>query len=378
MSRLVLDRSLLTLRTPGAARLCATLLPPADKMPRLSLIVCTRNPKPDYFRRLLDSLRCQTLPVAEWELLVVDNASADRLEQVWDLSWHPNSRHLREDELGLTAARLRGIRESCGPLIVYVDDDNVMAPDYLVNALQIEAAYPQLAVFGAGVLDPEFEVPPTTQVERLVPLLGLRRLEQPQWTNNPEDSRSVPWGAGLCVRRATAIAYAELLDRLSIRHLLDRRGQRLFSGGDDLFSWVAARNGSGFGIFPRLRILHLVRAERVRPPYLLRLVHDHVYSHAILRFAMYGTIQADLQVADTIRILLHGVRRGMFSMRSHWAAARGAAAAAKHIDAHHIQSIAGGTSPAPWPPERHVTTDACTSVGQTPGSRTDGRSRAVR
>src|SRR6476661_5630473 len=213
--------------------------PQPDKMRRISVIVCTRNPKPEYFRRLLDSLKQQTLPVSEWELLVVDNASTERLEQVWDLSWHPYSRHLREEELGLTAARLRGIRESCGQLIVYVDDDNVITADYLVNALQIEAEYPYLAVFGAGVLDPEFEVPPTAQVERLVPLLSLRRVDQAQWSNNPEDSHSVPWGAGLCVRRATAVAYAELLDRLAISHLLDRRGQRLFSGGDDLFSWVA-------------------------------------------------------------------------------------------------------------------------------------------
>jgi len=347
-------------------------------MRRISVIVCTRNPKPEYFRRLLDSLKQQTLPVSEWELLVVDNASTERLEQVWDLSWHPYSRHLREEELGLTAARLRGIRESCGQLIVYVDDDNVITADYLVNALQIEAEYPYLAVFGAGVLDPEFEVPPTAQVERLVPLLSLRRVDQAQWSNNPEDSHSVPWGAGLCVRRATAVAYAELLDRLAISHLLDRRGQRLFSGGDDLFSWVAARTGSGFGIFPDLRILHLVRADRVRPPYLMRLVHDHAYSHAILRYAMCGTVQPDLQVADTIRILLHGVRRGMFSMRSRWAAARGAADAAKHIDAHDMQPIARGTLPAPRTPERHAQRDAPASVGQTAEGRSAASPRAVR
>ena len=49
----------------------------------------------------------------------------------------------------------------------------------------------------------------------------------------------------------------------SIGHLLDRRGTRLFSGGDDLFSWVSARAGGGFGIFPSLRITHLVRGDRV-------------------------------------------------------------------------------------------------------------------
>src|SRR6476659_1592040 len=171
--------------------------PQPDKMRRISVIVCTRNPKPEYFRRLLDSLKQQTLPVSEWELLVVDNASTERLEQVWDLSWHPNARHLREEELGLTAARLRGIKESHGQLIVYVDDDNVMTEDYLRLALEIERDNPYITVFGAGALDPEFELPPAPEVQCLVPRLGLRHVDQPRWTNNPEDSTSVPWGAGL-------------------------------------------------------------------------------------------------------------------------------------------------------------------------------------
>ncbi len=316
----------------------------SDRTQSLSVIICTRNPRPDYFRRLIDSLTRQTLPRGEWELLVIDNGSDQPLAGVWDLSWHPNARHLREEELGLTAARLRGIKESHGQLIVYFDDDNVITEDYLRLAREIERENPYIAVFGAGALDPEFELPPTPKVQCLVPRLGLRHVDEPRWTNNPEDTSSLPWGAGLCVRRSTAVAYAELLDRLSIGHLLDRRGERLFSGGDDLFSWVAARTGSGFGIFPALRIAHLVCVERVKPPYLLRLVHDHAYSHAILRYVLCGTLQKHRRVANTIRILLHGVRRGMFSMRSHWAEACGVSAAAKHIEEAGLQPLSSGPS----------------------------------
>ena len=95
----------------------------------VSVIICTHNPRPDAFRRVLDSLAAQTLPKAQWELLLVDNASDDRLEPRWPLSWHSNARHVREDQLGLTAARLRGIRESRGDVLIYVDDDNVLAAD---------------------------------------------------------------------------------------------------------------------------------------------------------------------------------------------------------------------------------------------------------
>ena len=112
----------------------------------------------------------------------------------------------------------------------------------------------------AGALDPEFHLPPAAKVQCLMPLVGLRQdVDQPVPDPTTRKTAAVcPGGAGLCVRRSTAVAYAELLDRLSISHLLDRRGQRLFSGGDDLLSWVAARGtGSGFSIFPALRIVHL-------------------------------------------------------------------------------------------------------------------------
>ena len=42
-----------------------------------SVIICTHNPRPDYFARVLDGLRNQTLPMHRWELLIVDNGCLD-------------------------------------------------------------------------------------------------------------------------------------------------------------------------------------------------------------------------------------------------------------------------------------------------------------
>jgi glycosyltransferase involved in cell wall biosynthesis len=95
----------------------------------LSVIICTHNPKSDYLNRTLESLKAQSLPRGEWELLLIDNCSAELLSQRWDLSWHPLGRHVREDELGLTAARARAINEAVADqmphlrLIVLTDDD---------------------------------------------------------------------------------------------------------------------------------------------------------------------------------------------------------------------------------------------------------------
>src|ERR1700674_5079960 len=115
--------------------------------PSLSVILCAHNPRPDYLRRALDSLRSQTIQPDRWEFLLVDNASQDKLADMWDVSWHPRARHVREDELGLTAARLRGITESSGDLLVFIDDDNVLAADFLEQAAAIHARHPFLGVF---------------------------------------------------------------------------------------------------------------------------------------------------------------------------------------------------------------------------------------
>src|SRR5206468_7111640 len=209
------------------------------------------------------------------ELLLVDNASGQPLADVWDLSWHPRHAHIREDELGLTYARLRGIKEAGGSLLVFLDDDNLPAPDYLERATAFMRGYPYLGVVGAGVLEPEFEIEPPSELVPLLERLALRSSACRLWTNNPKDNQCVPWGAGLCVTRPIATAYAQMVGRLNISHLLDRSGERLFCGGDDLFSWVSARTGCGFGVFPELRITHLIGAHRLNRAYFLRLAHDH-------------------------------------------------------------------------------------------------------
>ena len=150
----------------------------------VSVILCTHNPRPDYLRRVLASLRGQTLPAEQWEFLLVDNASKQPLAEIWDISWHSRGKHIREDELGLTAARLRGIQESNGKLLVFVDDDNLLAPDFLEQATAISAQFPVLGVFGAGILEPEFEVQPPLKLRSRLNLLALRSAPSALWTNN--------------------------------------------------------------------------------------------------------------------------------------------------------------------------------------------------
>jgi glycosyltransferase involved in cell wall biosynthesis len=306
-------------------------------MPSISVIICTRNPRPDYLRRVLNALEAQTLPKDQWELLVIDNASHEPLAQEWKLHWHRGARHIREDEPGLTPARLRGIKEAIGDLLVFVDDDNILAPDFLQLAGVIAEEHPFLGVFGAGALQPEFEVNPPKELESRLPLLALRHVEAAVWTNNSRDFGCIPWGAGLCVTRRLATYYPRFVEQLNVTKLLDRREQHLFAGGDDLFSWAAVATGQGFGLFPQLRVTHLISAERLSQRYFFRLIHDSAFSHGVLQYLLLGTQSQSSGLEQYVRLLLHTIRHGVFSMRCQWARKRGADRASHFISEHGLE-----------------------------------------
>src|SRR5665213_4011640 len=155
----------------------------------LSVIICTHNPRVDYLTRTLDALKAQTLPKEEWELLLIDNASKEPLAGKWGLSWHPNARIIREEQLGLTPARLRGVKESSSELLVFVDDDNVLFSDYLVECFQIAKTWPILGAWG-GQHFPEFEggTPP----EKWKVDLWTSTFSRDLWSNN-YDPRVTPY-----------------------------------------------------------------------------------------------------------------------------------------------------------------------------------------
>src|SRR5712692_6587062 len=149
-----------------------------------SVIICTHNPRPHYLCRVLGALRAQTLPLDQWELLLIDNASQEPLTATnWDLSWHPRARHVREEELGLAPARLRGVREAATEMLVFVDDDNLLAPDYLEQALRIKREWPMLGVWGCGVASPEFEVQPPDALRDYLNKLAIRENKVAQFSN---------------------------------------------------------------------------------------------------------------------------------------------------------------------------------------------------
>ncbi|NER52728.1 MAG: glycosyltransferase family 2 protein [Symploca sp. SIO1A3] len=249
--------------------------------PAISVITCTHNPRQNYIDKVLAALKSQTLPLEQWELLLIDNASERLLSSEIDLSWHPQARHIREDKLGLTPARLRGIKEAQAETLIFVDDDNVLDSDYLEITLQISRDWPMIGAWG-GQLRGGFEQIPPDWAEPYLMYLGIREFEQDQWSNLLHQHDTTPCGAGMCVRHIVAQKYADLVCNDPKRLALDRKGTSIISCGDTDLAFTACDLGLGTGQFASLKLTHLMPASRLEEEYLIRLYEGIYYSHIIL------------------------------------------------------------------------------------------------
>jgi glycosyltransferase involved in cell wall biosynthesis len=247
----------------------------------ISVIICSYNPRWDYLQRCLAALRAQTIPLDCWELLLIDNRSQIPLADRVDLSWHPDARVIREQVLGLTPARLRAIRESRGDLLVFVDDDNVLDPDFLEVASRTAEEYPFLASW-SGQCHPEFEQPPPEWTRRYWGNIAIRQFDRDRWSNLPLLAATIPCGAGLCVRRNVALRYLHLHDSGERRFQADRAGQVLLSGGDNDLAACACDLGFGLGLIASLKLTHIIPPQRLTVEYMGRLVEGIYFSSTVL------------------------------------------------------------------------------------------------
>ncbi len=251
--------------------------------PKISVIICTHDPREDYLFATLDALRNQTLPTTDWEFLLVDNLSTPRLSERINLDWHPAARHLREEKIGLSNARICGLKAARSELIIFSDDDNLLAPDYLANALRIAEEWPNLGVWGCHI-DGRFEGEVPAWVKSFAYHLAVRECPQPVWASYVDD-RNVPYGAGMCLRSAVGKAYIAKSETDPLCTKLDRIGKGMGAAGDHDICHTAQDLGLGIGRFPSLRMTHLISAGRMQPDYFLKLVRGNARSALLLALA---------------------------------------------------------------------------------------------
>ncbi len=253
---------------------------------KFSVIICTHNPRKEYLRRTLESIRSQEFDKASYELIVVDNASSQEVESEFDISWQPSGRIIHENNLGLINARLRGIDEAKGDWILFLDDDNVMELDYLSKAAYHGQNCPFLGAFG-GSLKGEFEIEPPDYLRKYLGFLAIRETKRDVYSNLYQFN-TTPAGAGMVIRMEIARQYANNVRSNKIGKILGRKGTNLMSGEDVDMAYTAIDMGYGCGLFSDMKITHLIPKSRLSERYLINIMKSIKTSRLLLDYFRFG------------------------------------------------------------------------------------------
>jgi len=244
--------------------------------PYLSVVLCTHNPRRAVLHETLATLRRQQpLDEGGWELIIIDNASTPPLDGSIDLSGFERARIVREERLGLTHARLRGLAEASSEILVYVDDDNLLDETYLRHAAEAMSADRTLgAIGGKSIARYESPTPPwfgEVNIDLACRDLG-ETAQYASWEGVERAQRSYPLcapiGAGLVIRRDVFAAYASAAAENQARLGLGRRGADLASGEDNDIVMVVLEQGWRIAYLPGLRLEHVIPAGRLTRNYL--------------------------------------------------------------------------------------------------------------
>lgn len=247
----------------------------------LTVIICTFNPRREYLERTLAALRAQTLPAAQWDLIVVDNNSSPPLASWLDLSAFPAARIIVEPAQGFTPALIRGLRDVTSEVCVLVHDDNLLAPDYLAHVVRLATARPQLGACSGGY-EGEFEEPPAPHLAPFIAYLAVNPIDRDRWSNGLYDYPATPCGAGMAVRTEVLRQWARNVATDERRRSLGRHTDKLTSCEDFDIAFTAIDLGYETGVFTCFKVKHLIPKGRVQLDYLRRLVEGHGYSSVLL------------------------------------------------------------------------------------------------
>jgi len=230
----------------------------------IDIVVCTYNNVASLDRVLRTLEDQREHEHAGWHVLVIDNNSTDDTAAL--LERHLTAcvlplRVVREREQGLTPARVRGVRETDGEWIAFVDDDCLLADDWVAQLAAAACVRPDAGALG-GEVALAWEGEPPAHATRYPWAYAQQRYGG--------EARTVDClvGAGLVVRRA-ALAQTGWIER---QFLADRVGAKLVSGGDvEIALRVGARHELWYE--PGLRLRHVIPLNRTAPRHLTALAY---------------------------------------------------------------------------------------------------------
>lgn len=247
----------------------------------VSIIICCYNSS-TRIKKTLEYLSVQQFQSNfNCEIIIVDNNCSDGTSEVSKQYWEQLGcsipfQIIKEPIPGLTWARIGGAKKAKYDYILFCDDDNWLARDYVNNAFLLLESNPEIGALGGKTK--EFFINPSNTPIWFGNYKSSFAIGEQNPISGDVSKRKYLWGAGLIVRRKLFLFAMELYPPL----LSDRVANGLSSGGD---SEICARILlSGYKLYydNTLFLYHFIPEERLTNIYLERLMIGHQLAYKTL------------------------------------------------------------------------------------------------
>ena len=232
----------------------------------LSIIVCTYN-RDKYLYGALRLIAENGFPAEAYEIILVNNMSTDNTEaecQKFENDYpNVNFRYFVETNQGLSFARNRGIKESHGETLLFLDDDSYIQQDYLKSLHQQLSEHPDADAFG-GKIDPVFESGETPKWLSKWNYSWVSAIDMGDKVCQFE-GKAFPIGANMGIRKA-------MIEKTGVFNTQLGRSKKNLMGGEekDLFERIRQQGGNIY-YFPDVVVQHVIPPTRTTKDYVKRL-----------------------------------------------------------------------------------------------------------
>ncbi len=231
----------------------------------ISVIVCTYN-RERYIGKCLEHLHNQRADKKLYEVIIVDNNSTDQTAEICKaaVAKYPETtfNYFFEPNQGLSHSRNRGIRESKGTIIAFLDDDAFASPDYIFNLNQCFTSQSGVTAIGGKII-PVYETEkPSWMSKYLLPLVAAQDMG-----DRPKKfmGKKFPIGANVAFRK-------EAFEKYGLFNTdLGRQGTKL-EGGEEKDMFDRLKKDNEVILYePAVSVQHIIPPTRVELSYIRKM-----------------------------------------------------------------------------------------------------------
>ena len=244
----------------------------------ISVIICSYNGS-ERIESVLFHIEKQITNEILWEVILVDNASNDNTAEVAQKCWTRKDIQLKivfEDKPGKTNAIRKGLDVSSYSIIIFVDDDNLIADNYISRSYEIMSVNSDVGLAGGlGIPLANIEYPVWFGEFQNAIAVG----PQADQDGYIPHSRTYLHGAGLVMRK---MVWERLISKGFNFNLSDRKGKSLSSGGDSELSVAIRLAGYQLWYDSGLVYKHILPENRLKWDHIIKLSREFGKSFVVI------------------------------------------------------------------------------------------------